>query len=119
METSIASKPAPAWLQKIMGTAWYVWLAWSVEIVLIGAFGLITYDQFEEGLPHAGWMMILITVMFCGPGLWLLLGYRPQVHSNFGRYDVGAIICFAMWSFLLVYFLMWSVDFQPGFGNRV
>ena len=48
--TGTASKPVPTWLQRILGLTWYEWLAWIVEICLIGAFGMIAYDQFEEGL---------------------------------------------------------------------
>ena len=69
-----ASRPAPKWFQKLQGLTWYEWLAWIVEISLIGALGLIAYDQFEEGLKRAGWLMILIAILFCGPGIWLLLG---------------------------------------------
>jgi hypothetical protein len=114
-----ASRPVPKWVQKIVGLAWYEWLAWIVEISLIGAFVLITYDQFEEGLQRGGWLMILITILFCGPGMWLLLRYKPESQSLFGKFDIGAIVCFAIWAILLGYFLIWTVDFQPGFGNRV
>jgi hypothetical protein len=117
--TGTASKPVPTWLQRILGLTWYEWLAWIVEICLIGAFGMIAYDQFEEGLRRAGWLMTLITIVFCGPGIWLLLRYKPSSESPFGKLDIGAIICFAIWAVLLGYFLIWSVDFQPGFGNRV
>jgi len=101
-----------------MSHTWFEWLAWITEVVLFGTFALIAYDQFAERSFTAGWMMILLGILFCGPGLWLLLGYRPAEGSKFGKYDIGAIVCLALWSVLLFYFLAWTVDFQPGFGFR-
>jgi len=119
METTMkASTPTPKWLQWFLDLRWDAWLGWITEAVLVVTFVVITYDQFAEGLTRSGWLMILLTVLFCGPGLWLLLGYKPQIGSKFGKYDVGAIICFTIWVSLLLYFLAWNVDFQTGLGHR-
>jgi hypothetical protein len=119
METALsASRPVPRWLGWFLALTWYERLAWITEFVLFGTFALIAYDQFAEGQSRAGWIMILLMILFCGPGLWLLLGYRPTAGSKFGKYDIGAIICLVVWSVMLFYFLAWTVDFQPGFEQR-
>ena len=119
METTMkAHKAVPQWLQWFVDLTWYEWLAWIAEAVLVVTFVWITADQFAENLSRAGWIMVLLTILTCGPGLWLILGYRPAPGEKFGKYDIGAIICFAIWAIMLAYLLIWTVDFQPGFGHR-
>jgi len=113
------SKVVPRWVQRLCDLRWYEWGAWIVEIAIIGVFLLVTYDQFQEGLLRAGWVMLVIGILFAGPGLWLLLRYRPHTGSNFGKHDIGIIVAFAIWTIMLLYLLVWTVDFQPGFGNRL
>lgn len=112
------TKSVPKWIVWVLDLSWYEWIAWLTEIVLIATFVAITYDQFAEGLSRAGWIMILLITLFCGPGLWLILRYRPKSESPFGKLDIGAIICFVIWSILLIYFLVWNVEFENGLGFR-
>lgn len=120
MEATVKeSKKVPKWLQRLIDLTWYEGLAWIIEAGLAVTFILITYDQFGEGFHRAGWVMILLTLLFAGPGFGLLLWYRPEPGSKFGKYDIGAIIAFAIWLIMLLYFIVWTVEFQPGFGNRL
>ena len=114
----VAGAP-PRWVQWLLNLNWYEWLAWIVEIGMLVMFVWITYDQFAEGLPRAGWIMIALSILFVGPGLWLILGYRPSGVGTFGKREIGVILCFVIWAGIFLYLLGWGVDFQPGFGNRL
>jgi len=106
--------PTLRWLQWLLRPRWYEWLGGIVEASLLFVFAAVTYTQFAEDEPRAGWIMILLTILFAGPGIWLVFGYRPKEQSGFGKFDVGLIICFAIWGVLLSFLLGWKVHFYPG-----
>lgn len=108
----------PKWVQWAFKHPWYLWIGWLLESGLLFVFLSVTYTQYAEDEARAGWVMILLTLIFCGPGLWVLLGYKPQVGSRFGKYDIGLLVCFALWIGLLGYALLWDVQFyQSPFGT--
>jgi hypothetical protein len=112
METTMkGSKPVPKWLHWVWDLTWYEWLGWIMECSLLFLFLSVVYTQFAEDEPRAGWVMLLITILFCQPGIWILLGYKPQPKSKFGKYDKGLIICFAIWGVLLALLVGWEVQF--------
>jgi len=119
METTMkVSRPAPKWLQWFLDLTWYECLGWLVEFSMLFVLLAVVYTQFAEGEPRGGWVMLLITILFCQPGIWILLGYKPQPKSKFGKYDIGLIICFAIWGVLLALLVGWEVQFYPGpFGD--
>ncbi len=114
METAIkASNRIPEWVQRLVGLRWYQWLGWFVELGLIATFVVVTQTQFAEEEPRAGWIMSVLTVLFCGPGIWLLLGYK-HVPGKFSKYDIGAIVCFAIWAIVMLYLVVPLPAFEPG-----
>ena len=118
--TAKSSRTVPVWVQTLLDLKWYEWLAWIIQIGLIATFIVVTHTQFAEDEPRAGWIMILLTILFCGPGIWLFLGYRPEPGSKFGKYDVGLIVCVAIWAILLFYMIVPLPEFGPGpFGSPV
>ena len=121
METTMkTSTPIPKWLQWFLDLRWYEWLGWIVEFGLFATFVVVTHTQFAEDEPRAGWIMILLTILLAGPGLWLLLGYKPKAGTKFNKFDIGAIICFAIWAILLFYLILPLPKFVPGpFGSPV
>jgi len=96
----------PKWVMRLVGLTWYEWLAWIIQAGLVATFVVVTSTQFQESEARAGWIMILLTILFGGPGFWLLLKYRPAPGSKFNSFDVGAIICFAVWAILLFYLIV-------------
>ena len=113
-----AERSVPKWVQWLLNLAWYEWLGWIVEVFLLATFIVVTQTQFAEDESRGGWIMILLTILFCGPGIWLLLGYKPQPGSKFGKFDIGAIICFAIWAVLLFYIIVPLPEFVTGpFGS--
>jgi len=121
MDTTIKrSKPTPKWVQVLVNLTWYEWLGWFIKIGLLVTFIVVTHTQFAEDEPQAGWIMILLTILLAGPGFWILLGYRPKPGSKFNKFDIGAIICFALWAIVLLYLTIPLPDFVPGpFGSPV
>lgn len=119
METTMkASGPTPRWVKWCFSHPWYEWLGWLVEAALFFTFISVIYTQFAESEIRGGWVMILLTLLVCGPGIWILFGYKPQPGSKFGKHDIGLIICFAIWIILLGYLFFWNVQFYPGpFGS--
>ncbi len=116
--TEMKSSPVPGWVQRLLGLSWYEWLGWILELGLLVTFVIVCQTQFAEGEPRAGWMMILLTILMVGPGAWILLGYRPAPGSRFNKYDIGAIICFAIWVIIMFYLVGPTPSFEPGpFGN--
>jgi len=119
METTIKpSSPIPNWVHWCFERPWYMWLGWLAETALLFTFISVVYTQFAEGEVRGGWVMIVMTLLTCGPGIWILLGYRPEAGSTFGKYDIGLIICFAIWFAIFGYLFFWNVEFYPGpFGS--
>jgi hypothetical protein len=114
--------PLPVWtrkcIEKILSLTWYEYLGWVVELVLVGTFATVSLTQFLEDEPRAGWIMISLSSLVCGPGLWLLLGYRPKPGDKFGGKDIAAALIFCMWIFLFAFLVGWEVQFEPGpFGS--
>ena len=109
----------PKWLRWPFKLSWYEWIGWIVEAGLLGTFGTMTVCEFfyNPG-ERAGWVMLLISFLFAGPGIWILLGYRPKKDKTFENIDMGVIICFAVWAILLGLLTLWTVHFYPGsFGT--
>lgn len=118
MENIMSSGAVPKWAQWCFRQRWYLWLGWLVEAALLITFLSVTYTQFAESEIRGGWVMALLTVLTCGPGIWILLAYKPQPGSKFGKYDIGLIICLAIWVILFGYLFFWDVQFYPGpFGS--
>ena len=67
-ETSI-----PKWLQWAFSQPWYMWLGWLMEAGILFVFFCAMYTQFAKDEPRAGWVMLFLTVVFGGPGIWILL----------------------------------------------
>ncbi|MDD5205222.1 MAG: hypothetical protein PHS17_07360 [Desulfobacterales bacterium] len=112
------SSPVPGWVQRLLDLTWYEWLGWLLELGLLATFVVVIQTQFAEGEPRAGWIMILLTILLTGPGVWILLGYKPLPGSGFNKHDVGAIICFAIWLAIMIYLVGPTPTFEPGpFGN--
>jgi len=108
----------PKPVQWAFSQPWYLWLGWFMEAAILFIFLSVTYTQFAQDEARAGWVMLLLTVVFAGPGIWILLGYKPGSGSKFGKYDIGLIVCFAIWIALFGYTLVWDVQFFPGpFGS--
>jgi len=106
MKTATEAKTVPNWVVRLVNLTWYEWIAWVIQAGLLATFIVVTVTQFQEEEPRAGWIMILLTILFCGPGFWILLKYRPRTGSKFNTLDVGAIICFAVWAALLFYLIV-------------
>jgi hypothetical protein len=115
---SESRKIVPKPIQWAFSQPWYLWLGWFMEAAILFVFLSVMYTQFAQDEARAGWVMLLLTVVFAGPGIWILLRYRPESGSKFGKYDIGLIICFAIWIALFGYTLLWDVQFYPGpFGS--
>ncbi len=117
-----SSKGLRSWAQKVkerlLSLGWHEYLGWVVELALIGTLVTVTVTQFLEDEIKAGWVMILLTLLICVPGVWLLLGYRPQPGSRFGKVDAGAILCFIIWIVLFAMLTGWQIEFESGpFGS--
>lgn len=106
MRAETEAKTVPRWVLRVVGLTWYEWIAWIIQAVLVATFIIVTITQFQEDESRAGWIMILLTILFGGPGFWVLLKYRPKAGSKFNAFDVGAIICFAVWAVLLLYLIL-------------
>ena len=118
MENIMSSSAVPKWVRWCFRQRWYSWLGWLMEAALLITFISVTYTQFAESEIRGGWVMILLTLLTCGPGIWILLGYRPEPGSKFGKYDIGLIICFAIWFAIFGYLFFWDVQFLSGpFGS--
>lgn len=119
MDTAVSqSKPIPKWLSRLLGVRWYEWLGWLLEVGLTITFISVAVTMFFEDETRAGWVMIILTVLFCGPGAWILLKYRPADGSTFGKHDLGLAIVFAIWAILFIYLVGPMPTHEPGpFGN--
>ncbi len=119
METVVnASRSIPQWASRLLAVRWYEWLGWLLQAGLTVTFILVTIQQFLEDEIRGGWVMILLTILFCAPGAWILLGYKPEPSSRLGKYDIGLAIAFAIWIILFVYFLGFLPQHEQGpFGN--
>jgi len=104
----------PKWIQWAFRQPWYLWLGWVMEAAILFVFLSVMYTQFAQQEPRAGWVILLLTLVFAAPGVWILLGYKPEPGSKFGKHDIGLIICFAIWIALFGYTLFWDVQFYPG-----
>lgn len=108
----------PGWVYGAFSRPWYLWLGWLMEAGILFVFLSVAYTQFAEDEPRAGWVMLLLTLVFGGPGLWVLTGYKPQPGSKFGKFDIGLIVCFALWVALFGYLMFWNVAFlESPFGT--
>jgi hypothetical protein len=104
----------PGWAQKLFAISWYTWFAGITEAALLLVFLLVTYTQFAQGEPRAGWVMILLTIVVAAPGIWMLFGYRPQIGSKLGLPDYALFLCFAIWVVLFGYLMFWGFQLYSG-----
>ncbi len=119
METvSSELRPIPQWASRLLAVRWYEWLGWLLEAGLTFTFILVTVTQFLEDEVRGGWVMIVLTILFCGPGAWILLRYKPAVGSKLGKQDVGLAIAFAIWAVLFIYLIGFMPQHEQGpFGS--
>lgn len=111
-------RPAPRWASRLLAMRWYEWLGWLLEIGLASTFILVTVTQFLEDEMRGGWVMIVLTVLFCGPGVWILLKYKPAPDSKLGRQDAYLAVAFAIWTILFVYLIGFMPQHEQGpFGS--
>ena len=101
----------PKWLQWAFKLSWYEWLAWIVEAALLCTFSIMTICEFSSHGARAGWVMFALSYLIAGPGIWILLGYKPKKNRNFERVDVVLLSCFAIWAVLLGLLTLWTVQF--------
>jgi len=110
----------PKWLHRLWAMKWWELMAWVIEIGIFSLFAIVSITQFFEDEPRAGGIMILLTILLCGPAVWLFLGYKPQPGSKLGKYDIAAAACFVVWMIILLYLTVPVPQFGPGpFGSPV
>lgn len=119
MESVVSqSRPIPNWASRLLSLRWYEWLGWFLETGLVSTFILVTVTQFLEDEARGGWVMIVLTILFCAPGVWILLGYKPALGSKLGKQDIGLAIAFAIWAILFIYLIGFMPQHEQGpFGS--
>lgn len=112
------TRPIPKWVSRLVDLRWYEWIGWLVEIGLAVTFIAVTISQFIEDEVRGGWVMIVLTVLICGPGAWLLLRYKPTAADKIETQDVALAIMFAIWAVIFIYLVGFMPQHEQGpFGS--
>lgn len=108
------SRPVPKWVSRLVELRWYEWVGWLVEICLAITFIAVTITQFLEDEVRGGWIMIVLTILFCGPGAWLLMRYRPAPLGKFEKQDMALAIILAIWALIFIYLIGFMPQHEQG-----
>jgi hypothetical protein len=113
-----ASRPVPQWVSRLLAVRWYEWLGWLVEAGLTITFISVAVTQFLEDEQRGGWIMIVLTILTCVPGAWILLKYKPAAGSNLNKFDAGLAIAFGIWAVFFIYLIGFMPQHEQGpFGS--